>query len=288
MEVLGPDDPMVLQVKALLDMARALPRPKVKVSSPGRLPRQDVISRSSPGNSSRLINLQPIIPSPQSPQYEAIKTNSLTRQLPGPGSASSRPFDEQSAQSHGPQLTSQSVKHANNAQDVHTKQLFRTPPRNYGTAIVTPSSDRIATQYHERYRAHVASRPRSPKWLIPSSSRDEGDVNIIKSSTKVFLAPHLVPESPVRSLDAIGRYSTRANTLDSWNKAGLDKDSMTSDPKVTMMSSRFGEHSQTSELLDGRRRDPHDAQNAFPTGNSERDELLNRVKALLDDNELDG
>ncbi|GKZ01318.1 hypothetical protein MPSEU_001082800 [Mayamaea pseudoterrestris] len=251
--VLGPDDPMVLQVKALLDMARALPRPGVRKSSPTRS-KQDPFGRlnGSPRHDNRASSMHTAhiatnMPSARSPKHSPGTKRRSNE--PASISINSRPFDEPSRQRQPQSVTPLSWD--------PKPAIIRTPPRRPNVPIVTPPSDRIANHYGA---FGVKHQRQSPRWLAPTSSSniDKGDAPVIKSSSRVLLAPqHLVPASPPRRSDT-----------DYAASRPYQKPSLNSHSKESFAGMR--ENSNGHKDI------------SYSTGNPERDELMNRAKALLE------
>lgn len=241
-EILEPEDPMVQQVKALLETAQALPRPKLRGLSPSRLLHQHDSQRArSPTVQQRRKHavrapLPPITRKPNTP--ETLEPPSLTlRQTLGDSSESSRPFDEQSTSVY--QYSIQRAPSRDMQPSISPLKPLEPPPdivRTPKTLESVLSSPSEAQPSSPRYRqfpspsrqtaqpavldpivslprevsSTVATPPRLNNAAIvtPSSTMnkrydDNDGPRQDKYTTKVYLTPQLVPQSPVRVVDAI-------------------------------------------------------------------------------------
>jgi hypothetical protein len=258
---------MVIQVKALLDMARALPRPRVLGPSPvSRLARGEPYGRSpaSPGHLYNNVVRTPL----------ALNPPALSRQ---PESAGSQPFDERLDNRPLNRLTTP------------RKGVFRTPPRANNAAVVTPDSPFTdASAYNESpLQARHASA------FLPSQPVDNGADG--KLATKTFLAPHFVPGSPAQAVDFVGIRSSFSGE----SARGLDKEATALsrlDPSrhqsdklqaVLVKDTPSGTTFRGSDYhRNGPKRVLRSENIIVTTGNAERDNLMNRAKELLDNYRL--
>jgi tetratricopeptide (TPR) repeat protein len=249
--VLGPDHPMVIQVKALLDMARAVPRPTKSFSDPNERSRRGSREYSTESHSTRS---EPRT-SPSHSTSSLVEPPKLHRTT---GVASTlratRPVEKQiPAQSQAP-------------------DIFRapktTPPRHPNSSIIRSSlsNDRDVETATKIYVAPHLIPKSSPSRNIRLTDRlPSPDVSATKK-----VQSYDAEESVLISDTGIDSENGRIHYPLAWNKARIasnDDDDEQYGGRAIMVTQPFRTHRE---------------KDAFSTGNKERDSIMNRAKALLD------
>jgi len=345
MKVLGPEDQMVLQVKALLDMARAVPRPKITSSS--SLVSYRTVPKTPPsaqknGSNPPAVQRRGMAPttarsSTASRPYDEGRNNSLR---------ASRPYDER----NGSLATSRPLDaRNNNLLDTASRASAASSPfderaQRLGEAAPESSIFRAAPSTPRRYEG--SSSAARPPMMQVSVSRDEDDEDENDRNdgrgTRIYVSPHLVPESPkavnlseealahrsyessftqdVSSENALASSGGNAHAVQkaysydaeencllsesgvdsdfgkihfplSWNKAGLEASRGTGMPSRDIMVTRpyrgtpraITENDRDVGIMASNSSDRWGSETVnFSTGNKERDDIMNRARAILD------
>lgn len=204
--VLGPKDPMVLQVKSLLDMAQALPRPKSRSVSPGRR-RVDQEGYQSPNTPSRGRSVPP-----PGTAYRPMTTSSRGRSLTPKRDAvgdtngyavAEPPHVRRSVNTSGASLSPNRSQYQPSDEstgvDISLSIDESSGQRSSkGVSIFRPESADVSGQSSER-----SHRPAVVNDTAVSTKGDDNDnvggntqvLNKGKASTRIFVSPHLVPET---------------------------------------------------------------------------------------------
>lgn len=227
---------MVLQVKALLDMARAVPRPKLNGSSrPKNLPPRHQQGRIEESSAYRPVTTSshtksspnsPLAPETLDYRFDPPAMKRTARDLRS--SSIAKPFDERDAdmeQGSSLQKQEDSIFRINNATpSVRSRSAPSSPDRSFSTS--PPHRSAPSSPANRPSASPPIKRPTSTR--LParevSISRDEEDDNRDVASntgaigTRIFLSPHLVPTSPPRardvSQDAVTNASIETFTVD--------------------------------------------------------------------------
>lgn len=191
-EVLGEDDPMVLQVKGLLDMARSVPRPKVHQR---RSTKSVTPTRRSPARTPQLHDYP-------DHRYQQQQQDPGVSQRITPDASRSRSMGASSSREDADEVDLPSAKREREWQSPVMPGMpdgLSPIPRS-----LTPTSTFSTKEQHSIFRRNQGSQPRiapaassqsrrhAPPLQI-SVSKEGVDEQEHRRGTRIYVAPHLIP-----------------------------------------------------------------------------------------------